>query len=157
MNPLAFTRRSPAESLARAIDLHRDLATRRTIRDFSPDPLPAGVLHSCLAAAHTAPSGANLQPWHFAVVTSASMKRRIREAAEAEEREFYESRAPEDWLDTLKPLGTTWRKPFLETAPALIAIFQKNRITLPDGRKSAARGMPTRKNGVLPSSMSPRY
>jgi nitroreductase len=136
MKPLAFTRRSPAESLARATGFQRDLATRRSIRDFSPDPIPDGVLDSCLAAAHTAPSGANLQPWHFAVVTSASMKRRIREAAEAEEREFYGSRAPEDWLDALKPFGTTWRKPFLETAPTLIAIFQNNRITLPDGRES---------------------
>ena len=136
MNPLTFTRHSGADSLHRAQALHRELSTRRTIRHFSPDPIPDGVLDSCLAAAHTAPSGANLQPWHFAVVTSPEMKRRIREAAEAEEREFYHSRAPEDWLEALKPFGTSWEKPFLETAPALIAIFQKNRVTLPDGRDS---------------------
>ena len=136
MIPLNFTRRPAAESQTRAHTLRHELSTRRTIRDFSPDPIPAGVLDSCLAAAHTAPSGANLQPWHFAVITSPDMKRRIREAAEAEEREFYESRAPEEWLDALKPFGTNWEKPFLETAPALIAIFQKNRLTLPDGSES---------------------
>lgn len=134
--PLAFTPRSAAESRSRSADFHHELATRRTIRDFSPAAIPPGVLDSCLAAAHTAPSGANLQPWHFAVITSPELKQRIRQAAEAEEREFYESRAPREWLDALAPFGTDWQKPFLETAPALIAIFQKNRLPLPDGRES---------------------
>ena len=134
MKPHSFTRLPDTESRSRASALRDELATRRTIRDFAPDPIPDGVLESCLAAAHTAPSGANLQPWHFAIITSPEMKRRIREAAEAEEREFYDSRAPDDWLEALQPFGTTWRKPFLETAPALIAIFQKNRLTFPDGR-----------------------
>ena len=129
-------RLSPAESRSRAAAFLSTLATRRSIREFSPDPIPEGVLESCLAAAHSAPSGANLQPWHFAVIESTAMKRQIREAAEAEEREFYESRAPGDWLEALKPFGTDWHKPFLETAPALIAIFQKNQTTLPNGSPS---------------------
>lgn len=129
-------RLSPADSRFRADDFLAELATRRSIREFSPDPIPEGALESCVAAAHSAPSGANLQPWHFAIIRHPETKRRIRLAAEAEEREFYESRAPDEWLDALKPFGTDWHKPFLETAPALIAIFQKNRTTLPDGSES---------------------
>jgi nitroreductase len=100
-----------------------DLARRRTVRDFSDRPIPAGVIDACIRAAGTAPSGANLQPWHFVVITDPATKRRIREAAEAEEREFYEKRATPEWLAALEPLGTDANKPFLETAPALIAIF----------------------------------
>lgn len=136
MHPLSFTRLDPAESLARATAFQHALATRRTVRDFSPDPIPEGVLEACLATAHSAPSGANLQPWHFALIQNPATKQRLRAAAEAEEREFYKSRAPQDWLDALKPFHTDWHKPFLETAPALIAIFQKNRLTLPDGQET---------------------
>jgi nitroreductase len=93
------------------------------------------VIEQCLLVAGSAPSGANLQPWHFVVVSDASVKRRIREAAEAEEREFYAQRAPQEWLDALAPLGTDADKPFLETAPYLIAIFSQSYGVLPDGRK----------------------
>ena len=136
MIPLPFQRLDPAESLNRATSFRDSLATRRTVRDFSPDPIPNDLLESCLATAHSAPSGANLQPWHFAIITSPETKQRLREAAEAEEREFYESRAPKEWLEALQPFETDWHKPFLETAPALIAIFQKNRLTHPDGSDS---------------------
>ncbi len=102
-----------------ADDLHR----RRTVRDFSSEPIPEGVLDACIRAAGSAPSGANIQPWHFVVVTDPATRARIRAAAEAEEREFYATRATPEWLAALAPLGTDPNKPFLETAPALIAIF----------------------------------
>lgn len=100
--------------------------TRRTVRDFAADPVPMEVVERCIEAAGTAPNGANRQPWHFAVVTDPGVKRRIREAAEDEERAFYGGRAPQDWLDALAPLGTDENKPFLETAPVLIAIFAQS-------------------------------
>ena len=93
------------------------------------------MIETCLRTAGTAPNGANLQPWHFVVVADPAVKRRIRVAAEAEEREFYSSRAPQEWLDALAPLGTDAAKPFLETAPYLIAIFAQSYGLLPDGRK----------------------
>lgn len=111
------------------------MARRRTVRQFSDRPVDPGVIEHCLRAAGTAPSGANLQPWHFVVVTDPDLKRQIREGAEKEEREFYRSRAPQEWLDALAPLGTDDRKPFLETAPCLIAIFAQSYGLLPDGRK----------------------
>lgn len=116
--PLVFARLDPAESQRRARAFLDGIRRRRTVRDFAPDPLPAGVLEDAIAAAATAPSGANKQPWRFVVVTDPATKRAIREAAEAEEREFYERRATAEWLADLAPLGTDWRKPFLETAPA---------------------------------------
>lgn len=94
------------------------------------------VIDECLRVAGGAPNGANLQPWHFAVVSSAEMKRKIRMAAEAEERSFYEKRATEEWLDELAPLGTDANKPFLEEAPVLIAVFQKSSIVKEDGKES---------------------
>jgi nitroreductase len=97
--------------------------------------VPREIIESCVRAAGTAPSGANRQPWHFVVVTDPVLKRRIREAAEIEEREFYSHRAPPEWLDALAPLGTGPEKPFLETAPVLIAIFVESYGRLPDGRK----------------------
>jgi nitroreductase len=96
---------------------------RRTIRSFDRRPLPAGVLEDCLAAANSAPSGANRQPWHFVVVTEPATKRALREAAEREERAFYSGRAPDEWLEALAPLGTNAEKPFLEEAPCLIVVF----------------------------------
>lgn len=105
------------------------------MRCFSSDPIPERVLEDCLAVAGRAPSGANQQPWHFALVQGPEVKQRIRLAAEAEEREFYESRAPQDWLDALDHLGTDARKPFLETAPALIAVFQKSKVVDDEGRE----------------------
>ena len=108
---------------------------RRTVRHFSERPVPRSVIEDCLAAAGSAPSGANLQPWHFAAVADAALKREIRIAAEEEEREFYEHRAPREWLEALAPLGTDSNKPFLEIAPWLIAVFSQPFSPLPDGRR----------------------
>lgn len=120
---LEFTRRDPGEMLARASELREQLGKRRTVRDFSPEPVQREIIDECLRTAGTAPSGANRQPWHFAVISNPELKRAIRVAAEAEEKEFYESRAPEEWLEALTPLGTDADKPFLETAPYLIVVF----------------------------------
>lgn len=129
-------REYPVEEMRRrAADFYADLARRRTIRDFSDRPVPREVVEDCLRAAGTAPSGANLQPWHFVVVGDPAVKARIRVAAEEEEREFYEKRAPKEWLQALAPLGTDERKPFLETAPWLIAIFAQSYGVTPDGGK----------------------
>lgn len=96
---------------------------RRSVRDFSGRPVPRGIIETCIRAAGTAPNGANLQPWHFAVVHSPDVKSEIRRRAEAEEERFYRERAPEAWLEALAPLGTSAQKPFLESAPYLIAVF----------------------------------
>lgn len=120
---LDFSERPETEMQERAKSFYGLLNKRRTVRDFSDREIPNGVLEDCLLSAGTAPSGANRQPWHFAVVKNRTIKKQIREGAEEEEREFYSSRAPQDWLDALAPLGTDAHKPFLETAPALIVIF----------------------------------
>jgi nitroreductase len=125
----------PGEMLARAEAFAAELARRRTVRQFSDRPVARAVIETCLRAAATAPSGANLQPWHFVAVGDPEVKRRLRAAAEAEEREFYAHRAPPEWLAALEPLGTDAAKPFLETAPWLIAIFSQRYGLLPDGRK----------------------
>lgn len=111
------------ERVAAAKAFADDLARRRTVRDYAPTQVPRAVIEQCLRAAGTAPSGANQQPWRFVAVQDAAIKHRIREAAEAEERAFYEHRAPAEWLGALAPLGTDADKPFLETAPWLIGIF----------------------------------
>ena len=123
------------EMLRRAQDFHAVMQRRRTVRDFDPRAVPREVIAACIAAAGTAPSGANQQPWHFVAVSAPDVKRRIRLAAEAEEREFYERRAPEEWLTALQPIGTDWHKPFLETAPWLIAIFVQKWGRAADGSK----------------------
>jgi nitroreductase len=125
----------PASIDARARAFYDLMRARRTVRHFADAPVDRSVIEQCLLAAGSAPSGANLQPWHFVVVSDPAIKRRIREAAEAEEREFYEHRAPQEWLDALAPLGTDANKPFLDTAPYLIAIFSQSYGVLPDGRK----------------------
>ena len=112
-----YSRMPGREMQARASAFARMMATRRTVRDFSPQDVPAGVIDHCLEAALAAPSGANMQPWHFVVVRDAGAKRAIRVAAEEEERHFYEHRASPEWLAALAPLGTDSDKPFLETAP----------------------------------------
>jgi len=124
------------EALRRAAAYYAEVRQRRTIRDFSPRVVPRAIIERCLLAAGTAPSGANRQPWHFVVVTDAERKWRIRIEAEREEREFYAQRAPPEWLEALAPLGTGPEKPFLETAPVLIAIFAQSYALMPDGRKS---------------------
>jgi iodotyrosine deiodinase len=125
----------PEEMIRRAASFKGEMLRRRTVRQFSSRPIPRQIIEDCLLVAGSAPSGANLQPWHFVVVSDAKMKRRIREAAEKEERAFYHGRAPKEWLDALAPLGTDEHKPYLETAPCLIAIFAKSFDLLPDGRK----------------------
>jgi len=119
----------------RADEFRTELQRRRTVREFSSRPVPQEVIEDCLRAAGTAPNGANLQPWHFVVVSDPTMKREIRVAAEKEEREFYLRKAPQEWLDALAPLDTNEHKPFLESAPYLIAIFAQSYSLLPDGRK----------------------
>ena len=109
---------------------------RRTVREFSDRPIPRQIIEECIAAAGTAPNGANLQPWHFVAVSDAAVKNEIRVAAEEEEREFYQHRAPAAWLEALAPLGTDSDKPFLEIAPWLIAVFAQPVRILPDGTKT---------------------
>lgn len=137
--PLRAVRRlplPPPETLAvRAAAVHERYRQRRTVRHYSDRPVPRAAIESCLRAAGTAPSGANLQPWHFVAVAEPGVKRRIREAAEAEERAFYGGRAPASWLRALAPLGTDADKPFLETAPWLIAIFARHYGIGPEGER----------------------
>jgi nitroreductase len=133
--PLDFVHRSETEMRARAQDLFKLMRRRRSVRMFSPRSVPRDVLEAALLTAGSAPSGANLQPWHFAVVLDAQIRHDIRMGAEAEEREFYNGRAPQEWLDALAPLGTDADKSFLDVAPVLIAIFAKGYDLLPDGRK----------------------
>ena len=134
--PLTEYRELPEDEMRRRADaFYEELKRRRTVREFSDRSVPREVIEQCLRAAGTAPSGANLQPWHFVVVSDAAVKSKIREGAEEEERAFYGGRAPQEWLDALAPLGTDDQKPFLETAPTLIAIFGETFGLLPDGRK----------------------
>jgi len=120
---------------ANAQDFLEEVRRRRSIRQFSSRAVPREIIEQCLLAAGTAPSGANMQPWYFAVVESADIKRKIRAAAEQEEQAFYAGKAPQDWLDALAPLGTDADKPFLETAPYLIAIFQQRYGEAADGSR----------------------
>jgi nitroreductase len=134
--PLSTYREYPVDEMRqRAAAFCSEMQRRRTVRSFSTRPVPRDILDLCLRAAGTAPSGANLQPWHFVVVSDPALKHEIREAAEIEEREFYGRRAPPEWLEALAPLGTDEHKPFLECAPFLIAIFAQTYGVLPDGRK----------------------
>jgi iodotyrosine deiodinase len=119
----------------RAAEFHENMRRRRTVREFSGRPVAREVIEECLRAAGTAPNGANMQPWHFVVVSDPGTKRKIRLAAETEEHEFYHRKAPQEWLDALAPLGTDEHKPFLEVAPHLIVIFAQTYGVLPDGRK----------------------
>lgn len=129
-------REYPVEEMKRrAAAFYADIRRRRTVRDFSDRPVPRAVIEDCLRAAGTAPNGANMQPWHFVVVSDPAIKKRIRVEAEKEEHEFYNGKATQEWLDALAPLGTDERKPFLETAPFLIVIFSQIHGLLPDGRK----------------------
>lgn len=117
---------SDAETIRRAEEFLQQIRGRRSIRDFSDQRIASKVIENCLLAAGTAPNGANLQPWHFAVVQDPAVKKKIRAAAEKEEYEFYHGKAPEDWLDVLAPLGTNESKPFLEIAPCLIVVFAQS-------------------------------
>jgi nitroreductase len=134
--PLEDYQEYPADVMARRADeFYADMRRRRTVRDFSDRPVPRGIIERCVLAASTAPNGANLQPWHFVIVSDTQVKRAIRVEAEREEHEFYHHKAPQEWLDALRPLGTNEHKPFLERAPYLIVIFAQSYGVLPDGRK----------------------
>ncbi len=113
------------EMLTRSREFAEYLKRRRTVRDFSSEPVDIEIVKNCIKAAASAPSGANKQPWHFVLVKDKEIKHRIRIAAEKEEAEFYSSRAPEEWLEALEPFGTNPQKPFLEEAPYLIVIFEQ--------------------------------
>jgi nitroreductase len=134
--PLPGYEEFPPEEMRQRLEaFYEDMSRRRTVREFSARPIPQGIIEQALRTAGTAPSGANLQPWHFVVVTGPETKHKIRVAAEEEEQEFYEHRASAEWLQALEPLGTDTNKPFLETAPCLIAVFLKKFGHLPDGTK----------------------
>jgi iodotyrosine deiodinase len=123
--PLEFERLSADEQLARSREFLERMSTRRSVREFSREPVEFELIENAIAAAGTAPSGANQQPWTFVVVSDPEVKREIRAAAEAEEREAYEHRMTEEWLRALEPLGTDWRKPHIEDAPYVIVAFEQ--------------------------------
>lgn len=146
--PIAWT--GPAEladeeRIARARAFHDKASTRRTCRFFAPDPVPRAVIEAAILAAGTAPSGANHQPWHFAAISSPGLKRRLREAAEAEERAFYAGKAGAEWLEALAPLGTDENKPYLEAAPWHIIVFGQ--------RKGGIRPGETKRNYYVTESV----
>ncbi|MDP2120278.1 MAG: nitroreductase family protein [Hoeflea sp.] len=132
---LSLLRKSDAEMLDEARRFHDLMQSRRTVRDFAPDPVDPEIIRLAIRTAATAPSGANQQPWSFVAIGDPAAKRAIRLAAEEEERAFYSGRAGEEWLGALAPLGTDWEKPFLETAPWLIAIFAQRWGVDEEGRK----------------------
>lgn len=146
--PLQYRRLSPDEQQSQASAFFAAMRTRRTVREFSPEPVPFEVIEIAICTAATAPSGANRQPWRFVVVSNTEVKRQIREAAEAEERAFYEHRASDEWLRALEPLGTDWHKPFLEIAPYLIVVFR-----IDYGLSSDSRGETKEKNYYVMESV----
>jgi len=133
--PLKFTEFPIDEMKQRATSFRESMETRRSVRYFSNRPVPRAIIEECLIAAGTAPNGANLQPWQFVVISDPKVKHEIRVEAEKEEEEFYHRRAPQEWLDALAPLGTDEHKPFLETAPYLIAIFGITHSIMSDGQR----------------------
>lgn len=132
---LRLPRYREKQMLERARNYRDLMGQRRSVRDFSNQAVPREIIEQCLLAAGSAPSGANRQPWHFCVVGNPAIKAAIRSGAEQEEREFYQRRAPEDWLQALAPLGTDEHKPFLETAPFLIVIFAEKHGVDAQGHK----------------------
>ncbi len=134
--PLDFERLSEGEMAERGCAFRDTMARRRSVREFSSDSVPRALIETAVATANTAPSGANRQPWHFVAVSDPAVKSAIRRGAEAEEREFYEGgRATDEWLRALVPLGTDWRKPFLEIAPWLVVVFKQIHAVTEDGSK----------------------
>jgi len=132
--PLRTFVEMPVEQMKKAsAEFYASLKRRRSVREFSSRTVPRDVIENCVQAAGTAPCGANMQPWHFAVVSDPDLKQRIRNQAEKIEKEFYENRAPDYWLKALEPLGTNAQKPYLEDAPYLIVIFSQRHTLLPDG------------------------
>ena len=133
--PLDYEVLDDEEMIARSKEFLIRMKQRRSVRQFSNRPVPWGIIENCIRSAATAPSGANMQPWHFSVVSDPEVKHRIRIDAEKEEREFYSKRAPQEWLDALGPLGTDANKPFLESAPYLIVIFSQSYTLSQQGKK----------------------
>ena len=133
--PLEFEGMTDEEMLAASHAFYDEVRKRRSVRDFSDRPVAREVIENALLAAGTAPNGANMQPWYFVAVSNPELKKRIREAAEAEERAFYEHRASDEWLEALAPLGTDAEKPFLEVAPWLLVVFLRKFSYDGDGRK----------------------
>ena len=142
---LEAKRYTEPEMLERARGFADEAARRRSVRDFSSEPVARNIIEHCLLAAGSAPSGANRQPWHFSVISNPAIKREIRNGAEEEEKEFYERRAPQDWLDALAPFGTDANKPFLESAPYLIVVFAEKYSRDAQGQKQ--------KNYYVPESV----
>lgn len=133
--PLAYTRRAPEEMLERALAFRMELERRRSVRHFSDEPVPEAVIEEVVRTASTAPSGANKQPWTFVAVSEPALKRRIREAAEEEERINYNGRMDAEWIEDLKPFGTDASKPFLEVAPWIVVVFKRAYEVDANGRK----------------------
>jgi len=133
--PLEFSEKSAEEMEACALGFYQEIKQRRTVREFSDRPVPRTIIENALKAAGTAPSGANMQPWHYVVVSNPDLKSQMRDAAESEEKEFYEHRASEEWLRALEPLGTDDKKEFLEKAPWLIVVFLKKFTFDKDGNR----------------------
>ena len=133
---LVFRAQPESEMIASATRFYQQMNQRRSVRDFSDRSVPLAVIEQAMLAAGTAPSGANKQPWHFALTMDPEVKATLRGAAEQEEQEFYQRRASQEWLDALAPLGTDANKPFLETAPALIGVFMQKTAVSDDGKHS---------------------
>ena len=145
--PLNFHRLEEESMLKESRNFFELMNRRRTVRDFSDQTIPQEIIENAIKSAGTAPSGAHMQPWHFAVIQDATVKKQIREAAEIEERKLYEHRAGDEWLDALAPLGTDANKPFLETAPALIVVFSK-KFTIDDNGKQRKNYYTTESVGI---------
>lgn len=139
---LNFNSVSDEEMLQESEQFYQNIKRRRTVRDFSEQPVDRAIIENAVSAAGTAPSGAHKQPWHFAIIANPDVKRTIRIAAEVEEREFYGGKAPQAWLDDLKVFETNEQKPFLETAPYLIAVFLERNTVDADGTKHKNYYMP---------------
>lgn len=135
MVPLEFTRLSEDEMRKRGEELYQNLDTRRSVRNFSEEPIPLDVVRKAILTASTAPSGAHKQPWRFVIVTDPAVKRQIRLAAEEEERETYAHRMSDEWRSALAPLATDAHKPYLETVPAIVVMFRADYDLAPDGSR----------------------
>ena len=140
--PLNFKPLSDQQMLQESEQFYHNIKRRRTVRDFSEQPVDRAIIENAVRAAGTAPSGAHKQPWHFAIIANPDVKKIVRIAAETEEREFYEGKAPQAWLDDLKVFETNAQKPFLETAPYLIAVFLERNTVDADGTKHKNYYMP---------------
>ena len=133
--PLEFDRLDAEEALARSREFAGTMAARRSVRLFSPEPVPRELIDNALAVAGTAPSGAHQQPWTFALVSNPDVKAKLRDAAEKEERDFYERRATDEWKEAVEPIGTDWVKTHITDAPYVIVVFEQPWRPGPNGTK----------------------